>query len=152
MGWAARHCSLSFVMSITKKYLLNFFIGEIAAWSFYQSVNLSTCQSEAGCVLHWAIVKVPYPRDEWRRPRRDIPILSAISAARSPQIPLMAIRTLSPGSTVLKMAHSMAVWPEPLTAIVMLFCVWKAYWIPFLMSFIIWRRNKRSTAPMMKYL
>lgn len=67
----------------------------------------------------------------------DLPILSAISATRSPQMPLMATRTLSPGSTVLNTAHSMAACPEPLMAKVMLFCVWKAYWIPFLMSFMI---------------
>lgn len=38
-----------------------------------------------------------------------LPILSAISAARSPQIPLTAVKTLSPASTALKMAHSIAV-------------------------------------------
>lgn len=73
-----------------------------------------------------------------RKPvRKRLPILSAISATRSPQIPLMAMSTLSPGSTVLNTAHSIAACPEPLIAIVMLFSVWKAYWIPFLMSFMI---------------
>lgn len=66
-----------------------------------------------------------------------LPILSAISAARSPQIPLTAVRTLSPASTALKMAHSIAVWPVPLTAKVIMFRVWNMYWIPLLMSLII---------------
>lgn len=66
-----------------------------------------------------------------------LPILSAISAARSPQMPLTAVSTLSPASTVLKMAHSIAVWPVPLTAKVITFWVWNKYWIPLLMSFII---------------
>lgn len=67
-----------------------------------------------------------------------LPILSAISAARSPQMPLTAVRTLSPASTALKRAHSIAVWPVPLTAKVIMFRVWNMYWIPLLMSFIIW--------------
>lgn len=66
-----------------------------------------------------------------------LPILSAISAARSPQMPLTAVSTLSPASTVLKMAHSIAVWPVPLTAKVITFWVWNKYWIPLLMSLII---------------
>lgn len=74
--------------------------------------------------------------------RKDAPILSAISATRSPQIPLMATSTFSPGSTVLNTAHSMAAWPEPLMQIVMLFSVWKAYWMPFLMSFMIWIQHR----------
>lgn len=45
-----------------------------------------------------------------------VPILSAMSAARSPHMPFTAVTTLSPGSTELKMAHSMAVCPVPLTA------------------------------------
>lgn len=75
-------------------------------------------------------------QNDWRP--QALPILSAMSAARSPHMPLTADSTLSPGSTVLKMAHSMAVWPVPLTARVMLFWVWNMYWIPLLMSFIIW--------------
>lgn len=55
--------------------------------------------------------------------RQDPPLLSAISATRSPQMPLMATSTLSPGSTVLNTAHSIAAWPEPLIEMVMLFCV-----------------------------
>lgn len=76
-----------------------------------------------------------------RKVHHVLPILSAISAARSPQMPLTAVKTLSPASTALKMAHSIAVWPVPLTAKVIVFRVWNKYWIPSLMSFITWHEK-----------
>lgn len=72
----------------------------------------------------------------------SIPILSAISEALSPHMPLTAMRILSPGSRELKMAHSIAAWPGPLTARVTRFWVWNAYWMPLFIWFIIWKQNQ----------
>lgn len=114
-------------------YLFNLLIAEISSRCFDHSMYIGTYrqikrQTDA-LRGHTAIVDVVVHllrRANARvreTVRKDVPILSAISATRSPQIPLTATSTLSPGSTALKTAHSMAACPEPLIAIVMLFSV-----------------------------
>lgn len=70
-----------------------------------------------------------------------------MSVARSPQNPFTAINTLSPGSTKFTKAASMAQCPVPLTASVNGFCVWKAYWIPILISVIICGQKEGRVNP-----
>ena len=62
------------------------------------------------------------------------PARLAISEARSPQIPLHAMRIVSPLSHAFVIVHSIAPWPVADNAIVIVFSVWKRYWIPFLIS------------------
>lgn len=77
----------------------------------------------------------------------SLPIRSATSAARCPQMPLTPTRQASPGSRRLSRAVSSAACPEPLTASVRLFLVWNMYWMPCLMSSMIWRRAACRSGP-----
>lgn len=97
------------------------------------------CVQVLYCTPPPAVANGPHTHSQFgpSPPTPDSPTLSAMSAARSPQMPLTAIKTLSPASTALKMAHSMAVWPVPLMAKVMWLRVWNMYWMPLLISSMI---------------
>lgn len=66
---------------------------------------------------------------------------SAMSVARSPQMPHLTISTVSPGSSKLSKQASMPPWPDTLRARVSLFLVWKTYCNPTLMSSINCGKN-----------
>ena len=59
----------------------------------------------------------------------------------SPQIPLQATNNVSPGSQAFVIKHSIAPCPVAESAIVIVFCVWKRYWMPTLISSIIWQKS-----------
>jgi hypothetical protein len=62
------------------------------------------------------------------------PCLRAISALLTPQMPLLQISTVLPGSSMLFITHSMAACPVAERAKVVVFLVWKMYCTPALMS------------------
>ena len=70
-----------------------------------------------------------------------IPHLSAMSWALIPQIPCFNTSTRSPGSTTFTIAASIPACPVPLTAIVSVLVVWKAYCKPALISSMISRHS-----------
>lgn len=76
---------------------------------------------------------------------RLLPMRSPMSWARCPQTPLTPTRKESCGSRRLDRAASRAQCPEPLMASVRAFLVWKAYWMPCLISSMIWGRGARGS-------
>merc|ERR1719182_1296358 len=65
------------------------------------------------------------------------PCLLAMSALLIPQMPLLQIMTVLPGSSMLVITHSMAACPVADRARVIGLLVWKMYWTPALISSMI---------------
>lgn len=90
------------------------------------------------CPHDYSIGRVVYHNTATRQQQQQ-PWRAAISAARSPQMPLMPTRIISPRSSRLTKLASIPAWPVPLMAKVKAFFVWNAYWIPSLTSSIIYK-------------